>query len=175
MTMLQTKFYPLLGLNIISPINIGSTMPDLRMSVMKNSEIWLSLGNHEWGQIWSWKSWETLLNSVCWQVWHLLATPSPLFMMCSIWAMSWENLLFSICEQQRCRSACASMQSDQCICCSLSRQYNTSSFYIQNLKPLPSSCGCAGRFESIRSQTPRDRFSRDEPHIFFYLFTVWTV
>ena len=25
----------------------------------------------------------------------------------------------AICEQQMCRSACASMQSDQCLCCSL--------------------------------------------------------
>ena len=27
-------------------------------------------------------------------------------------------------------------------------QYNTSSFYIRNFKPLPSFCGCAGWFES---------------------------
>ena len=33
--------------------------------------------------------------------------------------------VFAICEQQRWRSACASTQSDQCLCCSLSREYNT--------------------------------------------------
>ena len=40
------------------------------------------------------------------------------------WALSWENLSYAICEQRRCRSACASAQSDQCLCCSLPRQYN---------------------------------------------------
>ena len=37
----------------------------------------------------------------------------------------------AICEQQSCRSACASAQSDQHLCCSLLRSYNTSSFYIR--------------------------------------------
>ena len=38
-----------------------------------------------------------------------------------IWAMSWENLLYAICEQQRCRSACTSVQSNQCPFLSLTR------------------------------------------------------
>ena len=37
------------------------------------------------------------------------------------WAMSWENLLYAICEQQRRRSACPSAQSHQRICCLLLR------------------------------------------------------
>ena len=35
------------------------------------------------------------------------------------WTTSWENLLFIICVQQRCRSAFASAQWDQHLCCSL--------------------------------------------------------
>ena len=41
---------------------------------------------------------------------------------------------------------------------------NTSSFYIQNLKPPPGFCGCAGQFESTLVANPEDRFSRDEAH-----------
>ena len=52
--------------------------------------------------------------------------------------------VFAICEQQRRRSACASAQSDQHLCCSPSRYYNSSSFYIQNFKRRPRFCGCAG-------------------------------
>ena len=37
------------------------------------------------------------------------------------WARSCENVSYAICEQQRCRSACASAQSDQHLCCSLLR------------------------------------------------------
>ena len=36
-----------------------------------------------------------------------------------IWATLWQNLFYAICEQQRRRSACASAQSDQRLCCSL--------------------------------------------------------
>ena len=38
-----------------------------------------------------------------------------------VWARSCENVSYAICEQQRCRSACASAQSDQHLCCSLPR------------------------------------------------------
>ena len=68
----------------------------------------------------------------------------------------------AICEQQRRRSAYALVQSDQHLCCSLPRQYNTSSFYIQNFKSLPSFCDCADRFESTLVANPEDIFSRDE-------------
>ena len=56
--------------------------------------------------------------------------------------------VYAIYEQQRHRSTCASAQSEQRLCCSLPRWFNTSCFYIRNFKPLPSSCDCAGRFES---------------------------
>ena len=76
-----------------------------------------------------------------------------------------EKTCFDICEQQRCRSACASAQSDQHLCFSLPRYYNTSSFYIRNFKHLPGFCGCAGPFESYLVADPEDRFSRDEADI----------
>ena len=42
--------------------------------------------------------------------------------------------VYALCKQQRRRSACASAQSDQCLCCSLYRMYNISSFSIRNFK-----------------------------------------
>ena len=41
---------------------------------------------------------------------------------------------------------------------------NAPSFYIQNFKPLPSFCGCAGRFESYLVANTEDRFSCDMAH-----------
>ena len=75
----------------------------------------------------------------------------------NIWAGPWENVSYVICEQQRRRSACASAQSDQRLCCSLLRYYNTSRFYSRNFKTLASFCGCAGRFVSGR-KLPKIRF-----------------
>ena len=70
----------------------------------------------------------------------------------------------AICEQQRRRSAYASMQSDQHLCL-LPGWYNISSFYVRNFKPLGSFCGCAGWFESYMVENPEDRFSSDEAHM----------
>ena len=41
--------------------------------------------------------------------------------------------VYAICKQQRCRSACASAQSDQGLCYSLHGKHNTHRCYIQNL------------------------------------------
>ena len=65
-----------------------------------------------------------------------------------IWAGPLENVSYIICEQQRQRSACASTQSDQRLCCSVLRKYTISRFYSRNFKILASFCGCAGRFVS---------------------------
>ena len=43
--------------------------------------------------------------------------------------------------------------------------FNTSSFYIQNFKPLPSFFGYAGGFVSYLVPNHEDRFSRDEAQI----------
>ena len=64
------------------------------------------------------------------------------------WARPWENVSYAICEQQRRRSACASAQSDQHLCCSLPRQNDTSSLYIRNFKILAGYCSWAGQFVS---------------------------
>ena len=45
---------------------------------------------------------------------------------------------YAICAQQRRRSACASAQSEQHLCCSLPRQYDTSSICIGNSMTLAS-------------------------------------
>ena len=55
---------------------------------------------------------------------------------------------YAICEQQRRRSACASAQSDQRLCCSLARQNETSSLYFRNFKILAGLCSWAGQFVS---------------------------
>ena len=49
---------------------------------------------------------------------------------------------YAICEQQRRRSACASVQSDQPLCCSLPRQNDTSSLYNRNFEILAGLCSC---------------------------------
>ena len=72
--------------------------------------------------------------------------------------------VYAICEQQRYRSACASAQSDQHLCCSLLGQYNTSTCYSRNFKTLTSLISRAGRFESYLVGIPDDRFSRDVAH-----------
>ena len=73
--------------------------------------------------------------------------------------------VFAICEQQRRRSACTSMQSDQHLYYLLHRWKKTSSTYIQNFKSLASLCGRAGEFESYLVGNPEDRFSHDVAHI----------
>ena len=51
------------------------------------------------------------------------------------------------------------------LCCSLSRRYNTSNFYIWNFKPLSGFCSWAGQFESTLVANPEDMFSHDEAHM----------
>ena len=81
-----------------------------------------------------------------------------------IWAGPWENVSYVICEQQRRRSACASAQSDQRLCCSLLIWYNISRFYSRNFKTLGSFCrpGLCPAW----SENPEDTFSRDAAHLF---------
>ena len=74
--------------------------------------------------------------------------------------------VYAICEQKRRRFA----QSDQRLCWSLPREYNTFSFYIRDFKPLTSFCDCADRFESALVANPEDRFSRDEAHMVLWWF-----
>ena len=48
--------------------------------------------------------------------------------------------VYAIYEQQRHRSACASVQSDQHLCCSLPRQFNISCFFTCNFMTLANVC-----------------------------------
>ena len=73
--------------------------------------------------------------------------------------------VLAICEQQRCRSACASVQSDQHLYCSLLWLNNTYTCKIQKFKTLACACSSAGWFESYLVGNPEDRFSRDEAQI----------
>ena len=76
--------------------------------------------------------------------------------------------VYGIREQQRCRSACASAQSDQCLYCLLPGKYNTSTCYIRNFKNLASLCNWAGQFKSYpvaNSQTQVFSWhDSNEPH-----------
>ena len=71
--------------------------------------------------------------------------------------------VYAICKK-RCRSACASMQSDKRLYCLLLRWYNTYSSCIQNFKTLASFCSWAGWLESYLVANPEDRFSHDVAH-----------
>ena len=73
--------------------------------------------------------------------------------------------VLAICEQQRCRSACAYAQSDQCLCHSLPGWSITSNCYSRNFKTPACLCSWAGRFESYLVANLKDRLSRDETHL----------
>ena len=79
------------------------------------------------------------------------------------------KIVFALCEQQRLRSDCVSAQSDQHLYYLLPRKYNTSFFYIRNVKLLGSLCGRICWFESYLVANPEDRFSLDEAHLPFWL------
>ena len=57
-----------------------------------------------------------------------------------IWASSRQNLSSGVCEQQRRRSACASAQTDQRLCYSLTGKYHISTCFKQNFNFLASLC-----------------------------------
>ena len=59
--------------------------------------------------------------------------------------------------------------------CSLPRQYNSSSFYIQHLKSLASLCSWAVQFESYLVVNLEDRFSRDEAQIWVFNLSLLNV
>ena len=63
------------------------------------------------------------------------------------WATSWQNQQ-SDCAQQRLRSARASAQSDQRLCCALSGQLRTQAFYMRTVKTPIRLGGCPGWSES---------------------------
>ena len=82
------------------------------------------------------------------------------------WSLIIRKPVFSLCEQQRRRSTCASAQSDQRLYCSLPGQYNASTCYSRSFKTLACFCSSAGRFESYLVENPEDRFSCDGTQLF---------
>ena len=58
-----------------------------------------------------------------------------------------------------------SAQSDQHLCCSLPRQYDMYTNYIQSCKILACFCSWAGWFEPYLVGNPKDTFSHDVAHI----------
>ena len=76
-----------------------------------------------------------------------------------------EKLSSGVCEQQRCRPACPTVQSDKRLCYSLIAKYHIESSYEQNFNSLAILCSWAGWFESHFFWNPEDRFSRVEAHL----------
>ena len=76
-----------------------------------------------------------------------------------------ENLSSEVCEQQRRRPACASAQTDQCLCYSLIRKYHVCTCYERNFNFLASLCSWGDWFETGFVGNPEDRFSHNEAHI----------
>ena len=69
-------------------------------------------------------------------------------------------------QTKRSRSACASAQSDQRLCCSLPRPNDTSSLYIRNSKILADLCSWAGQFVScLVGDSRRHIFSWHDSYI----------
>ena len=67
--------------------------------------------------------------------------------------------VLAICEQQRCRSACASAQSDQHLCCSLLRKYNLPLVSISEISSLYlASVAAQAGLCLTGSQTPKTGF-----------------
>ena len=91
--------------SMISLVSISKMSSRLLASEAEQA-VWVIPGRKPRRQVFSW------CGSYSVAIW--------LCLLC-IWAGPWENVSYVICEQQRRRSACASAQSDQHLCCSLLR------------------------------------------------------
>ena len=82
-----------------------------------------------------------------------------------IWARSYENVSYAICEQQRCRSACGFAQSDQHLCfrCLDSTTPLHVIFEISRLQLA--SVAEQADLNLTWSKIPEDTFSRDVAHM----------
>ena len=73
-----------------------------------------------------------------------------------------------VCEQQRCRPAWASTQSDQGLCYSLIGKYHIKTCYKRNFTILASLCSWGDWFESRFVRHLINRFCRVKAHMFMY-------
>ena len=74
---------------------------------------------------------------------------------------SHEKTAFCICENKGAYQLHGHGAADQSLYFSLHRQYNISSFYIRNFKPLAIFCGCTAWFVSDPVENLKERFSCD--------------
>ena len=82
-----------------------------------------------------------------------------------IWASSQENLSSGVCEQLRCRPACASAQTDQRLYYSLTGKYHILPCYERNITIIAILCTWGDWFESSFFWKPqRQVFSRCGPY-----------
>ena len=84
-----------------------------------------------------------------------------------IWTSTRENLSSGVCEKQRRRPACASAQSDQRLCYSLSGEHSSQACSMQNFTFLASLCSLGDCFESHFVGKPEYRFCRNEALLLF--------
>ena len=70
-----------------------------------------------------------------------------------------------LCTQRRLRSAWASAQSDQSLCCALNRLLWTQAFFVRTAKPLIRLGGCPGWSESSLGAQPHCWFCHEAAHI----------
>ena len=76
-----------------------------------------------------------------------------------------QNLSSGVCEQHRRRPACASAQTDQRHCYSLTGKYHILTCFKRNFNILASLCSCEDWFEFRLVGYPENRFCRDEAQL----------
>ena len=135
---------------------------DVTFSGLEIDIFHLAYSTHQVWENWSTGTQECVHTPMYSKLYSLIS-----FMKVTIMGHIMRKPVYAICEQQRCRSACASRQSDQHLCCSLPRWYNISIFYIRNFKSLPSFCAVQPVWV-YPCRKPEDRFSRNEAQIMYY-------
>ena len=83
-----------------------------------------------------------------------------------IWAASWQNQQNGMCAQRRLRSAWASVQSDQSLCCALNGELRTPAFIMRTAKTLIRLGGCRGWSESSLGVQPLCWLCHEAAHVY---------
>ena len=99
-----------------------------------------------------------------------LLDPSIISNHCIIFSFEPGHVSYGICEQQRCRLACASAQSDQHLCCLLLRQYDIYTCSIKSFTILASFVAEQAGLNLTWSKIPKDTFLPD----IALLWIAWT-
>ena len=105
----------------------------------------------------------------------LIHKPTPnLIHTKTIWASLKENLTVA-CEQQRCRSAWVSMQSDQRLCYLQTGKSNSPTSSMQNFNIPASLCSWAGGFGAYLIRNLKNRFSHIKAHMYILTLSPWEI